>query len=680
MVVDDAHAALSLTEENTRLRIPRGHAAYGNLLELFAGELKEQGINAFMDIRDGDRNAVQRIPFGAWRDRQEQVLDILRPHRNDEDFKWAWPLMSDLLSLCQAVVTADAVEIMPPCPPIEKLPSFADADRRIYLTATLADDSVLVTHFDADPASIATSIVPDSAADLGDRLVIAPQELNPVISHLEVREASRTLADKYNVVVLVPSHRQAAIWKDQADLTVSKADEITAAVELLRGDGRVGLVVIINRYDGIDLPDDACRVLVIDGLPQAYSGIERREAVALRDSPAMITRQLQRLEQGMGRGVRSRDDRCAVILLDPRLTHLIARADVANRLSPATRAQLELSRQVAGHLEGAEMPALLGVIEQVVKGDPDFRKISREALVGLTYGAAFLSPTAEPLRKAYNAASAGRTEEAVEHAQAAVDAALAAGDERLAGWLGETLAAYLQAIDPVRAQGALAWAAKRNPGVLRSLGGLTYKKVKVSAAQSQQASDYLRERYATGAELVLGVHALLADLSWDDDRTDDTEAALAELALHLGLIGQRPEKDFGRGSDVLWALGGQKYATVEAKSGATGAMIWKKDINQLSGSVNWCREEYGPDAVVVPVMMHLSAVVEKSGTAPPGTRILTPDRLDALKAAVGAYATALSHDGAYRDPAKMAAQLGQHKLTGAALIPAYTEPAKGQGQ
>lgn len=197
LVVDDAHAAVALTEENTRLCIPGGHVAYAELLDLFAGELKQQGPNAFMDIQDGDRNAVLRIPFGAWTDRHQQVLDTLRPHRTEPAFEWAWPLISDLLPLCQAVVRADAVEIMPPCPPIEKFPSFADADRRIYLTATLADDSVLVTHFVADPRSIASSIVPDSAADLGDRLVIAPQELNPVITHAEVRDAARELADKY---------------------------------------------------------------------------------------------------------------------------------------------------------------------------------------------------------------------------------------------------------------------------------------------------------------------------------------------------------------------------------------------------------------------------------------------------------------------------------------------------
>lgn len=40
IVVDDAHAALSLTEESTRLVIPSDHAAYDALLDLFAADLK----------------------------------------------------------------------------------------------------------------------------------------------------------------------------------------------------------------------------------------------------------------------------------------------------------------------------------------------------------------------------------------------------------------------------------------------------------------------------------------------------------------------------------------------------------------------------------------------------------------------------------------------------------------
>src|SRR5699024_9993434 len=114
-------------------------------------------------------------------------------------------------------------------------------------------------------------------------------------------------------------------WEDIATALVSKPNDIEAEVERLRLGNHSGNVVIVNRYDGIDLPDDACRLLVIDSLPFALSNSERRESAALRDSEAMVSRQVQRLEQGMGRAVRSRDDRCAVILTGPRLTQLISR-------------------------------------------------------------------------------------------------------------------------------------------------------------------------------------------------------------------------------------------------------------------------------------------------------------------------------------------------------------------
>lgn len=461
VVIDDAHAALATTEQQTRLTVNRDHPAWAKLVNLFEDELKAQGHNAFLDISENVRSAVLRIPFWSWRDRQDRVLTILRAHRTDPTFEWAWPLLSNLIPLCQAIVTADAIEIVPPCPPIEMLPSFGEAERRIYLTATLADDSVLVTHFDADPESIATSLVPDSAADLGDRLVLLPQELNPAIDHDDVRNLAVAMSEKHNVVVLVPSHRQADLWRGQAANVASTAEQISDIVEALNG-GHVGLVVIVNRYDGIDLPDDACRLLIIDGLPQAYTGYERREAIALRDSEAMITRQLQRIEQGMGRGVRSRDDRCVVLLVGPKLAQLVARADVADRFSPATRAQLELSRKVSADLAGSDIMNMLGVITQVVEGDAGFREISREALVGVTYGSSIVAPTAAPLRAAYNAAAVGRAETAKEMAQEAVNIALNTGATRLAGWLGETLADYTHALNATEAQAILTTAVERN--------------------------------------------------------------------------------------------------------------------------------------------------------------------------------------------------------------------------
>src|SRR5699024_5803446 len=82
----------------------------------------------------------------------------------------------------------------------------------------------------------------------------------------------------------------------------------------------VGLTVLINKYDGIDLPGTACELLVIDGLPEVYGLAERLEMLLLDGTERQLVRQIQRIEQGMGRGVRSSDDYCVVLLLGGKLT------------------------------------------------------------------------------------------------------------------------------------------------------------------------------------------------------------------------------------------------------------------------------------------------------------------------------------------------------------------------
>lgn len=71
-----------------------------------------------------------------------------------------------MLHLCIATATSAAIEIRPSCPPIDRILSFVRARRRGYLTATLADDSALVTDFGANPQLIAKPVTPGSAADL----------------------------------------------------------------------------------------------------------------------------------------------------------------------------------------------------------------------------------------------------------------------------------------------------------------------------------------------------------------------------------------------------------------------------------------------------------------------------------------------------------------------------------
>ena len=376
VIIDDAHACIAQADHVFRLRVDDDSEAYSDLLTLFAGDLKAQSPNGLLDLEARRRTAIQEVPFWAWQDKQDQVLSILHPI-SDSALKWGWPLVVDSLPLCTAVITSDAFEIYPPCHPTETLLGFSQAQRRVYLTATLADDSVLVRHFGAAPESVSRPIFPSSAGDIGDRMILVPQQLVPKATDEEVRDLVLDLAEDQNVVVIVPSHARADWWREDAALVLDR-NNIHQGVEQLRKNPQLGLVVLINRYDGIDLPGDACHVLVLDGLPEALDGPERLTQARLTGSTNLLGRQIQRLEQGMGRATRSNEDHAVVLLLGARLAERLNAPEARGFFSPATRAQLDLAAEIASEVEADSLDDLHDIMEHPA------HHLTKAGMTGLT--------------------------------------------------------------------------------------------------------------------------------------------------------------------------------------------------------------------------------------------------------------------------------------------------------
>ncbi|ODU05876.1 MAG: DEAD/DEAH box helicase [Pseudonocardia sp. SCN 72-86] len=681
VVVDDAHAALATTEGQFRLTVPADHDAYPKLLALFAADLQHQSIKVWEDIRAGDYTAAQRIPFWSWADKQAEVMAVLHPHRQDKDFKFEWPLIADVLHLCTATMTSRGVEIRPPCSPIHMLPSFVHARRRVYLTATLADDSILVTALDAAPAPLARAVTPGSAADLGDRMILAPVALNPSLEDESVRILAKQFsvgdrdgdgvieADPINVVVLVPGKKGAAAWQPYADRT-HYVGQLDAGVAELKA-GHVGLVVLVNKYDGVDLPDKACQLLIIDGVPTPMDGVESREAVALSNSPVRRAREVQRIEQGMGRGVRDVNDFCAVLLLGANLAVATHDKGWLDLFSPATRAQLDLSRDIANQIRGEGLDAVRAALSACLGRDPQWVERSRRALAEIRYvDTGAIRPEAVATREAFDRAVAGHTSAAADRLQQAINNI---EDGALRGWLREQKATYLHFTDPALAQQQLGAAIRENPLLLRPAVGVNPAQLKAAAVQARAAAEFLAEEYPDGVTLVLGVRALLDEIVWDEERTDQTEAAWQRLGLRLGFASTRPEKLYGTGPDNLWALSTDRHAVTELKTGCTTDTIVKKDLDQLGGSVRWDQNLH-PEVTSQPVMVHPSRVIDERGTAVPGMRIITPAKLEELKRAVVAYAVALADgQGRWADEQAVATQLAHHRLAAGNLINTYTE-------
>jgi hypothetical protein len=427
VVVDDAHAALAIAEGQFKIQVPSGHAAYGELLKQFAGALKHQSPSSWASLQEGGHAGPIRVPFWSWTASQDRVLHILRKYGDDDQEKWiyfSWPLLQQTLHLAVATVTSREIEIRPPCPPIDLIPSFAQAKRRVYLTATLADDGVLVTELGADPDDLAMPVTPDRAADLGDRLILAPMAVTPRASAHGIRELVREFADgdrtstgtptapRLNAIVVVPSDRAAEAWNSYADI-VCHVRNLHGVVERLKAGEHLGVVVMVNKYDGIDLPGAACRLLVLDGVPTPLSPAESRESLALMGSETYLARRVQRIEQGMGRGIRDAEDYCAVLLMGNELASTLTSPQARTMYSPATRAQIDLSIEVAMQIKGEGLASIREALSVFLNRDPGWLAASSRAIAGVEYDReGHVRAPATARREAFNLARAGQPYEA----------------------------------------------------------------------------------------------------------------------------------------------------------------------------------------------------------------------------------------------------------------------------
>jgi hypothetical protein len=673
-ILDDAHACLSIVEEKFTLRLPSEHPAYVALVDLFRDDLRAHSAPTYHDFEAGDRTAVLPIPYWAWMDRQSEVLRALHPHRGDEALRFSWPLVSDTLLTCRVAVSAQAIEIAPPCPPVDRVPVFARAPRRVYLTATLADDGVLVSHFGADPTSVTNPITPKTADDLGDRLILRPGETHPSVDDESVRAFVAAQAEKFNVVVIAPSHRRAADWRQQAE-GIYDASTIHDVVARLRSE-HVGLVVLVNKYDGIDLPEDACRLLVIDGLPEARGVLAQLDVVELYDGKAGLPRQVQRIEQGMGRGVRSNDDHCVVMLLGSRLTQRLHSATAKAMFSDATRRQLELSERLEEQIRDRPFSEIQDAIDQCLGRDEGWVSISRDALDGASYGTgAPFSPAARARRVAFDLASRQQ------YAEAAQTLRLFANDvteplER--GVVMQQAATYLHAVDAVAAQELQVAALRNNAALLRPRTYTGQLTLRAGAEQARDAAQFLRSAYGTRRALVLGLTAIVDELRPDPDAlaVRAFEQAICDLGEHLGFRASRPEQQLGNGPDGLWMLGSSRVLVIECKSGATTDSISRRDIEQLTHSMTWFRETYDQTLQPTPVMIHPVRSLHPQASALPGTQIITFSKLEELRAAVRKFAGALAAVPEELDASVVRARLREHGLLGASFAATWGRPAR----
>jgi len=517
IIIDDAHACIDTVESQFTLKIPNNNLMYNQILNIFLASIEEQSESKAYELKENQPNAIALVPFWSWKNHLDDIRKILFENYNDTSLEWKLPLVRDKLKFCRCVISSKEIEITPHMIPIDVISSLESTQRKIFMTATLVDDSILATHFDLDKDAISNTITPDIAGDIGDRMILIPQIMNEKINDSSLKKYYKELSERENVVIIVPSDYRKKYWEDVADLVI-ETETMHENIENMKTN-HIGLVILVNRYDGIDLPHKACRILVIDSLPDSRRLIDQITESQLQGSDRAINQKIQKIEQGMGRGVRSNDDYCVIFLMGKSLISHLYKSGAVDKFSSATKAQFELSEKLSEQLRDKELSETDNVVRLFLNRDDGWVRASKSSLASLTYTKNSSDSFAISERIAYNEASINQYDNAISILNASIDTS----DKITSGYSKQVLAEYINYKDEIESQKLLISAIRENKNILKPKEGISYERIKNVDDQANNLQNFLTSKYTAGNnQFIIDIDSILEDLIFKPETAPST--------------------------------------------------------------------------------------------------------------------------------------------------------------
>ncbi|MEB5483805.1 DEAD/DEAH box helicase family protein [Burkholderia pseudomallei] len=600
LLMDDAHACADTIREACRIRIPKEEPAYDALKTLFADDLEQQGLGTFADINNGKRDALLPIPYWAWIERESDVAKILAANAERKSIKFAWPLLKNILAHCQCIVSGVALEIEPNIPPLEAFGSYADAAHRVFMSATVTDDAFLVKGLQLKPETIINPLTYSKEGWSGEKMVLLPSLIHEELDRERIVKGYATPNPKrrHGVVALATAFARVKDWEAYGAVIADRDSVGDVITELRKGEFEK-TVVLVNRYDGIDLPDETCRLLVFDGKPYSESLIDLYEEACRPDSVATLMRTVRTVEQGMGRSVRGEKDYSVIVIIGSDITRLVRDRESRKFLSSQMSRQIEIGLEIAEmakqDIESGQKPAdaFNGLVRQCLQRDEDWKAFYVEQMAKVKPSGAN-----ERVLRVY------ASELAAEQAYRNGDYATAADvlqklldkkqvDDADKGWYLQQVARYQYRSDRPESQRLQVAAHKENRFLLRPSNGVTVAKLTVvSQGRVERIMSWVR-KFETYEQLDIALSDILGRLVFGT-KADKFEQALDETSRAIGFAGERPDKEWKEGPDNLWALDDTQYILWECKSEVevSRAEINKREAEQMNRSSAWFDKHY----------------------------------------------------------------------------------------
>lgn len=683
IILDDSHACIDSIKNSFTIRINREHKLYESFLLMFEADLKEQGEGSFLDIQAGIYNTLLMIPYWSWVDKKSEIISLLSEFKNENILAFSWPILKDCIENCQAFITGNGIEIVPLFVPIRNFGSFSKAAQRILMSATTQDDSFFIKGLGFDVNSIKNPLTNTNQKWSGEKMLLIPSLIDDSLDRsLIVTKFAPPHNYKFGRVVLVSSFKKSQHYYELGSKIADTKSLFNQISSLKKGDVE-NTLVIVNRYDGIDLPDESCRILILDSMPFFDSLNDRYEEQGRINSDIINIKLAQKIEQGLGRSVRGEKDYSAILIIGMDLVKFIKSVRTNKYFSSQTRKQIEIGLQIAEMAkedlksDESAFKVLASLINQSLKRDEGWKEFYNEEMNKL-------SSEDQPIniysllqleKEAEDANLRGDNETACKKIQQIIDKHITEETEK--GWYLQLLARYQYFISKTESNKLQKSAFLLNSQLLKPRDGITYKKMEfINENRIKRIKNWISQ-YSTYDELVLATDSILSDFSFGTD-SEKFEIAVKEIGCLLGFISQRPDKEFKKGPDNLWCGVENRFFLIECKNEVDDKReeISKHEAGQMNSHCGWFESEY-VDAKVKRILIIPTLKLSYHGDFTHKVEIMRKGKLNLLKTAIKSFIKEFKNYNINEiGDEKIQEFINVHKLDISNLENSYTEAYK----
>jgi hypothetical protein len=630
LILDDAHVAAPSVRSSFTLRFKAQTDLFQEIVSLFRPYFEKAGYaQRLASLLDGDPIPLLFVPSFEVNRRWQQLTKLLKDGDVDDEKStlFVWEHLKDRLDRCCVFISASAVEITPADPPINALPQLSNCPRVIYMTATLPSPVQFARTF----GQIAPNVIrPEGKSGEAQRLfVFAEGETDE-----EQREWTKHLIRTRKSCIIGASRTHADQWTDEATLYLG--DTGNAGLEKFKQAEPPEKLVMAARYDGIDLPGDSCRILVLDGLPLGSSMIDRFTDEVLHVEGIRASSTAIRVTQAIGRIFRSNTDHGVVILCGADLQKWVSSPQSQAHLPDLLQRHLQFALGLR-NLVKQKKTTYEDLMNGILAGDPDWDRLYSEI--------SEYDTEETPSAPDWLITAAGRENAAFEllwngnFSEAAKHFALLADDTEphdlgLGAWYRHWLGFAQERLNQLLPALQAYTSAANERG---QLGRPKVSSTNVIASESVKTPGPQAKAIASLAHDFTNVQKTLArikrDLVYGSD-TKPAEAALHELGRLLGLSASRPDntKPKKTGPDVLWRfIPAAAGVALELKTDKkTGSQYTKKeDIGQFHDHVQYLLKKHSGEEFLKVIVGRLLAV-SREAHPPDGLRIIELEEFQQL--------------------------------------------------